>query len=271
VAWFEDAGERRARNGAESIDETAPVQLRAARSSGVFLHELLERVPLASFAGGHADGGESAPGWCKLDEWRSRVDVSTLVDEAIVVHRVDREQRDHAERLVWAAYTTSVTLPRGGEIRGFAEPARVTRETDFAYPIPEESGPLFGDVAAGAHPIRRGYVRGSLDLAFEHQGLTYFVDWKSDSLVSYEPGALGLRVAAHYADQVKLYALAVVRLLRVRTRADHEARFGGLLYCFLRGLGVQGHGVWSSCPSWDDVLRWDDELRARRRWGDPER
>ncbi len=114
-------------------------------------------------------------------------------------------------------------------------------------------------------------MRGSLDLAFEHQGLTYFVDWKSDSLVSYEPDALGRHVAARYADQVKLYALAVVRLLRVRTRADHVARFGGLLYCFLRGFGAHGHGVWSSCPSWDEVLAWDDELRARRPWGGSER
>ena len=73
-------------------------------------------------------------------------------------------------------------------------------------------------------------------------------------------------VAAHYAEQAKLYALAVVRLLGVRSRAEHEARFGGLLYCFLRGFSAAG-GLWSARPGWDEIVAWDESLRARRDWG----
>jgi exodeoxyribonuclease V beta subunit len=119
---------------------------------------------------------------------------------------------------------------------------------DFVFPVPEG----------------RAYVRGSIDLAFEHEGRTYFVDWKTDALASYEPDAVARHVAAHYADQVELYALAVGKLLGATTAAEHGARFGGLLYCFLRGLDAAGAGVWAARPGWDDLGRWEAELQARR-------
>jgi exodeoxyribonuclease V beta subunit len=139
---------------------------------------------------------------------------------------------------------------------------------EFVYPIPEPDHPTLAD-APGKAPLRvkQGYVRGSLDLAFEHRGLTYFVDWKSDRLASYAPDALGRHVAAHYDEQVKLYALAIVRLLGVRTPTAYAARFGGLLYCFLRGFEAQGFGLWSARPDWSEVLGWDEILRTRRNWG----
>jgi exodeoxyribonuclease V beta subunit len=71
-------------------------------------------------------------------------------------------------------------------------------------------------------------------------------------------------VRTHYAEQVQLYALAVTKLLGVRARPDYEARFGGLLYCFLRGMDGRGQGVWSIRPDWDEVLAWETALGARR-------
>jgi exodeoxyribonuclease V beta subunit len=192
-------------------------------------------VPLASFA-------------VDFSAWRARPDVSALFDEAIGVHRVDPAQRAHAEQLVWAAYATPVALPDGASLAGLARAARVVREMEFVFPVPDA----------------RVFVRGSLDLAFEHGDRTYFVDWKTDALASYEATALGAHVKTHYAEQVQLYALAVVKLLGVRTRADYEARFGGLLYCFLRGMELHGQGVWSTRPDWDDVLAWEAALGARR-------
>jgi exodeoxyribonuclease V beta subunit len=109
----------------------------------------------------------------------------------------------------------------------------------------------------------RTFVRGSLDLAFEHAGLTYFVDWKTDSLESFAPAVLAPFVASHYADQVSLYALATVRLLGVSSRQEYDARFGGILYCFLRGFGASGAGRWSTRPTWEQVETWEQELRRR--------
>jgi exodeoxyribonuclease V beta subunit len=228
----------------ESLHAAEGVPLRSARASGVFVHELLERVPLSSFA------------VTSVEAWRARPDVSALFAEAIAIHRVDPAQRSHAERLVWSAYTTGIDLPRGMRIDRLADAPRVAREMDFVFDV--ASAPEGTEAPKG-----RVFVRGSIDLAFEHQGLTYFADWKTDSRVDYEPRALARHVDEHYGDQVKLYALAIVSLLEIEDRAEYDRRFGGLLYCFLRGMDDGGAGVWSSRPSWDELTSWRTWLRER--------
>jgi exodeoxyribonuclease V beta subunit len=231
--------DQRAQKAVDAIDDGSFVRLRGARGSGVFLHEILERVALTSF---HA-----AP---DLEAWRRQPDVRALFDEAMAVHRIESLQRAHAEEMVWKAYAAPVTLPGdGGRLDGLARAGRLVREMDFVFPIPGRD--------------ETGYVRGSLDLAFEHRGLTYFVDWKSDSLVSYAPDALGRHVTAHYGDQVDLYTLAIGKLLGIGSAGDHARRFGGLLYCFLRGLDGVGGGVWAARPGWDEVRTSEAALRER--------
>jgi exodeoxyribonuclease V beta subunit len=234
-AWTDEPEARRAQKAEEAVDEVPATTLRSARASGVFVHEVLERVPLASFAGDFV-------------AWRARADVAALFDEAVAVHRVDPAQRGHAEQLVWAAYTTPVALPGGASIEGLSRAGRVVREMEFVFPVSDA----------------RVFVRGSLDVAFEHGGRTYFVDWKTDVLASYAGAAVRAHVNAHYAEQAQLYTLAVVKLLGAHTRADYEARFGGLLYCYLRGMDARGEGLWASRPDWDEVVAWDAALGARR-------
>jgi exodeoxyribonuclease V beta subunit len=106
----------------------------------------------------------------------------------------------------------------------------------------------------------RVFVRGSVDLAFEHDGLVYFVDWKSDALRSYRPAALSQRIAERYEEQLRLYAIAVTRLLGVDGRESYDHRFGGVLYCFLRGYGPGGEGLWSLRPSWETLRAWGEDL-----------
>jgi exodeoxyribonuclease V beta subunit len=235
ASWVDEPETRRAEKGADAVDEVPGATLTSSRASGVFVHEVLERVQLASFT-------------VPFEAWRARDDVRALFDETIAVHRVEPDQRPHAERLVWNAYATPVVLPDGRTLARLADAARVVREMDFVFPVAES----------------RLYVRGSIDLAFEHEGLTYFVDWKTDSLATYDPARLDAHVRDHYEDQVELYTLAVVKLLGVSNAQEHEARFGGLLYCFLRGVGEQGGGVWTARPSWKDLATWETALRARR-------
>jgi exodeoxyribonuclease V beta subunit len=248
----------RADKSASAVDEAPLTTLRAARASGVFLHEILERVALASFLAG------------SIAEWRARPDVAALFDEAMAAHRIDPEQRAHAEQLVWSAYKNPVALPGSARLDGFAAATSLVREMDFVYPISELGAPSLG--ATDAQPLRvaHGYIRGSLDVAFEYavdgRRLTYFADWKSDSLASYAPDAIARHVAAHYDEQVKLYTLAVVKLLGIRSQADHATRFGGLLYCFLRGFDGEGGGLWSARPGWDEIVAWDRGIRDPGRW-----
>jgi exodeoxyribonuclease V beta subunit len=241
----EPAEELGVEKAADVADEVPATTLRASRTSGIFLHEVLERVPLESFALGN-DGAS----------WRRRADVAALFDEVMATHRIEPAQREHAETMVWTAYTTPMLLPDGRRIASLASAERVVREMDFVFPIPEADGRP--DV---------GYVRGSLDLAFQHAGVTYFVDWKSDSLRSYDRGALERHVREHYAEQGKLYSLAIVKLLGATAHEDFERRFGGLLFCFLRGLGVEGSGVWAARPTWNDVVDSESALHARQSWG----
>jgi exodeoxyribonuclease V beta subunit len=226
----------------EALGSVSETELRAARTSGIFLHELLERVPLASFASATA-----------FDGWRLQPDVSALFDEAVTAHRIDGTQRQHAERLVWGAYTTPLRLPGGKRLASIGAARRVVREMGFVFSMKQRSG-------EGVESRVPQLVRGSLDLAFDEAGVVYFVDWKSDRLASYAPDSIHQHVSAFYAAQARLYAVAIAKLLAVRSAPEHEARFGGMFYCFLRGFDELGNGVWSARPPWDQVLAWEGTI-----------
>jgi len=261
AGWIGPTEDRREEAVIERVGEASGIPLRSARASGIFLHELLERIPIVSFAASTT-----------METWRARADVAALVAEAMAVHRVDATQRDHAERLVWGAYTTPLELPGGRRIAGLASAGRMAREMEFVFPTSAREAPPGAMPSASVRDTARtaiaasGYVRGSLDLALEHEGLTYFVDWKSDTLSSYAPEAAARHVADHYEEQWRLYALAIVKLLGVASQADYDARFGGFLYCFLRGFDARGAGLWSSRPAFHELLAWDEDLRVDRAW-----
>ena len=100
---------------------------------------------------------------------------------------------------------------------------------DFALPLP-------------AFAPLQGFLRGFVDLAFEHDGRWYIVDWKSnhlgDTAADYAGRALADAVHGHgYGLQALLYALALHRHLRRRLPGYDAARdFGGALLLFVRGV-----------------------------------
>jgi len=203
-------------------------ELPAGAASGIFLHELLERLPLGPLA-------EAAT----AEAYFARPEVRAIVDGAVRRHDVAAAHRGHAERMVYAAYTTPILrMPRG---LGSAE--RAVREMEFLYPQPG------GDL-----------VRGFVDYLFETGGRVYFADWKSDLLPDYAGPFLSDVVWEHYGLQIKVYSVALVRLLGIEDEAGYERRFGGPCYVFLRGLSVAGAGVYCQRPSWSMVTDWATEL-----------
>jgi exodeoxyribonuclease V beta subunit len=122
------------------------------------------------------------------------------------------------------------------------DPARVLRELRFLSPFP------------GAPD----FLTGSMDVLFEHQGQAFVLDWKSNALPDYGPQALEDCVREHYDLQVRIYTLAALDFLGIEDELAYEARFGGALYVFLRGL--PGQGVWSRRPLWVEVEVWRREL-----------
>jgi len=246
----------------ESIErgEVKPERLAGGAATGIFLHDLLERVPL--------DGLRGTP---TFTSWFARPEIARLFEELRLRH--DRPLGDIplAARMVHAAYATPVRLGEG-VMPGLASASAAVREMEFLYPIPERGQPLFSRPVKGAAPawkIERGVVKGFIDLLFEHAGRVYVCDWKSDILPDHEPATLARHCEQHYDVQARIYALATLRLCGIAGRDDYERRFGGVVYCFLRGRegGGESGGIHAFRPSWAEVLAWEADMLGQRFWG----
>lgn len=83
-----------------------------------------------------------------------------------------------------------------------------------------------------------GYLKGFIDLIFEHEGKYYVVDYKSNSLTDYTPKSLlPVMADSHYYLQYLLYSVALHRYLQKRI-PDYswETHIGGAYYLFIRGM-----------------------------------
>ena len=83
-----------------------------------------------------------------------------------------------------------------------------------------------------------GYLKGFIDLIFEHEGKFYVVDYKSNSLNDYSAESLlPVMADSHYYLQYLLYSVALHRYLKKRV-PDYqwETHIGGAYYLFIRGM-----------------------------------
>jgi exodeoxyribonuclease V beta subunit len=88
----------------------------------------------------------------------------------------------------------------------------------------------------------RGFMKGYIDLVFQHEQRFYLVDWKSNylgpSCESYDQPSLHQTMKTeYYTLQYHLYTLALHQHLRCR-KADYryEQDLGGIFYIFIRGV-----------------------------------
>ncbi len=91
-------------------------------------------------------------------------------------------------------------------------------------------------------PTLRGFLKGFIDLVFEHEGRFFILDWKSnhlgDSPARYGQEAMAAAMRDQgYHLQYLLYLVALHRYLRVRL-PDYEPgrHLGGAVYLFVRGV-----------------------------------
>lgn len=129
-------------------------------------------------------------------------------------------------------------------------PRRLRVEMEFTLPAPHlTAGDLTDALRTLGYPTPslvfgglEGYLRGFIDLVFEHGGRYYLLDWKSNHLgdrpEDYGREPLAEAMAEHgYHLQYLLYAVALQRLLRQRLPGyRHEDHFGGVFYLFVRGV-----------------------------------
>ena len=95
--------------------------------------------------------------------------------------------------------------------------------------------------------MKPDFLKGVIDLFFEHDGKYYLVDWKSNwlghSLGHYQSDNLKEAMRSHhYHLQAEIYAQAISRYLKLFDSRPFEEIFGGTYYLFLRGIGP-GTGV----------------------------
>lgn len=127
---------------------------------------------------------------------------------------------------------------------------RRLNELEFSFPVPQLSAAGLNDLLSRfgyAGPRLtfsrlEGYLKGFIDLVFEHRGCFYILDWKSNHLgcaaSDYAAGRVTAAMAEHgYHLQYLLYAVALDRYLRRRIPGyRYESHFGGVLYLFVRGV-----------------------------------
>ncbi|MBN6067667.1 exodeoxyribonuclease V subunit beta [Aggregatibacter actinomycetemcomitans] len=103
----------------------------------------------------------------------------------------------------------------------------------------------------------KGMLRGFMDLVFYHNGKYYLADYKSNFLGVEAQNYVGTSLQQamltnHYDWQYLFYTLALHRYLQQRdANYDYDTHFGGVFYCFLRGMnGENQNGVFFDKPDY---------------------
>ena len=147
------------------------------------------------------------------------------------------------------ADVTSTPLPSGHRL---AEVTRDHRLVELEFSLPAsglDARALTATLRRHRYPVDslafgrlEGYLRGFIDLVYEHQGRFHVLDWKSNHLGfradDYSAARLEDAMAQQgYHLQYLLYTVALHRYLRQRLRNyDYDKHFGGVSYLFVRGV-----------------------------------
>ena len=253
----------------EADHEADNEELPGGAETGIFLHDILATVALADLA--------STPNFA---DWYAKPSVARLLEKMGRRHARPAAHVPLAARLVHRAYTAPVRLG-GSVIAGLASAPVALREVEFLFPIPESSHPLLSRPQSGTWTVERGVVKGFVDLLFEHDGRVFVCDWKSDALPRFDEDTLARHCQQNYDVQARIYTIAALRLCGIRTPADYGRRFGGVVFCFLRGLDGRHEadnsdadksaddsaGIHFLQPTWDDILSWETDMLGQQFWG----
>jgi len=144
---------------------------------------------------------------------------------------------------------TATPLPAGHRLDQIP-PNRRLIELEFSLPsVGLDAHTLAATLRQHGYPVSGlafgrldGYLRGFIDLVYEHQGRWHVLDWKSNHLgwsaADYGPQAVRRAMDEQgYHLQYLLYTVALHRYLKQRLRGyDYDTHFGGVSYLFVRGV-----------------------------------
>lgn len=128
---------------------------------------------------------------------------------------------------------------------------------DLLLPAWQQRWAAFRPIKPPYFEALQGFMRGFIDLVFEHQGRFYLVDYKSNFLGQQQAAyhhsrLLDAMQQHHYLLQYHIYSLALHRYLQKRLpNYDYNQHFGGVYYLFLRGMKSEwgaDYGVFRDKP-----------------------
>ena len=193
----------------------------------------------------------------------------------IVHHALDRAGIDRAwtpatEDMVRAVLAADLSSGEGLRLETVDRGRRIS-EMGFFFPVSRIESPALGallarhggeraaDYAASVRRLRfeplHGFLRGFIDLVFEHEGRYFLLDYKSNYLgpssAYYGPESVDSAMAREgYYLQYLLYVVALHRYLGSRIDDyQYDRDFGGVRYLFMRGMASgPGRGVFADRP-----------------------
>jgi len=132
-------------------------------------------------------------------------------------------------------------------------------ELEFYYPISHitdtDLQAIFANHSVSHINSARGFMKGYIDMVFEHEGRYYLVDYKSNMLGNkqnnYHYKQLHeVLIKEDYILQYHIYVVALHRYLAYRLPDySYQEHFGGVYYLFLRGMQWDGdYGVYRDRP-----------------------
>ena len=214
-----------------------------------------------------------------LEDWaRGKGALAELIEPGLSGHGISSDWQavalEHLQQVIDA------DLDGQGLTLAGLNPTRRLPELGFTFPLAgldvQRLRAILCDPAHGlAAPMReaaarlefdslKGFLKGFIDLTFEHEGRWYIADYKSNWLgpdASYYGGERLLQALAaeHYYLQYLIYLVALRRFLRQRLDDFQNEQLGGAYYLFLRGM--PSAGVYFSRPA-DSLLDALDSLFA---------
>ncbi|MDA7086668.1 exodeoxyribonuclease V subunit beta [Pseudomonas sp. SA3-5] len=212
-----------------------------------------------------------------LEDWaRGKAPLAELIEPALRGHGISGDWSEVALNQLQLVIDSD--LNGAGLTLASLQSARRLPELGFTFPVAnldlQRLRAILTDPAHGlAAPMReaaarlefdslKGFLKGFIDLTFEHDGRWYIADYKSNWLgpdASYYGGERLLQALAgeHYYLQYLIYLVALRRFLRQRLGDFDGSQLGGAYYLFLRGM--PGAGVYFSRPE-DGLLDALDRL-----------
>jgi exodeoxyribonuclease V beta subunit len=245
-------------------DPTAQQELPGGADTGIFLHEMLAAVSLAELA--------QAP---EFADWMARPAVAALLERIRRRHgQARRVNFCHLPRGSCTERTRHALRLGSTVIAGLASAKVALREMEFLFPIPERKRiRCFASQGRQAQSAVEGRARRGQGLrgsSVRARGPRLRVRLEERRPAEFRPTtrwpATVARTTTCRRASTPWRPCACVAST---TPANYAQRFGGVVYCFLRGQREQDEsaGIHFFKPTWEDILAWETDMLGQQFWG----